>query len=86
MMADVMQMHDEAVRHDSAVAAAASIAGGGGVLQARPVGMQSNACAAATAALLGLAGQSLRMRRTVMQELGLQVGDMKNWGIMARFD
>ena len=76
MMADVAQMQDDAFKRDSAAAAAASSAGAGGssALQARPVGMQSNACAAATAALLGLAAQSLQMRRRVMQELGLQVG------------
>ena len=76
MMADVAQMQDDAFKRDSAAAAAASSAGAGGssALQARPVGMQSNACAAATAALLGLAAQSPQMRRRVMQELGLQVG------------
>jgi hypothetical protein len=71
-MAAVVQLHDEAaVRRGSL--AATSAAGGAGTLQARPVGMHSNACAAATAALLALAGQGGPMAQAISQELGLQM-------------
>ena len=43
-----------------------------GVLQARPLGLQSSACAAATSALLAMARLGGPMRRAVDTELSLQ--------------
>ncbi len=48
-----------------------SVAEGESGLKARPVGLHSNACCAATAALLAIAGHGGALKRAVLKELSL---------------